>query len=144
VGTSFLGTNSGKLFLCKLKDMYQRGQLIEATISDRAEDDRCFARLSDGICVFVQGYLAVGDVVEAEILQGQEKLSGSQSQAAAAAVRAAHSTALHTLRSLWRLQMATLELQRTTCSKKSSTFKMHSSTSAILQLYQCTRRLAPS
>jgi 23S rRNA (uracil1939-C5)-methyltransferase len=49
--------------------MYQRGQLIEATISDRAEDDRCFARLGDGICVFVQGYLAVGDVVEAEILK---------------------------------------------------------------------------
>jgi tRNA/tmRNA/rRNA uracil-C5-methylase (TrmA/RlmC/RlmD family) len=65
----FLGQILASVFLRKLKDMYQRGQLIEATISDRAEDDRCFARLSDGICVFVQGYLAVGDVVEAEILK---------------------------------------------------------------------------
>lgn len=49
--------------------MYQKGQLVEATISDRAEDDRCFARLDDGIGVFVQGYLAIGDRVEAEIFK---------------------------------------------------------------------------
>ncbi|MFN3393305.1 MAG: class I SAM-dependent RNA methyltransferase, partial [Candidatus Thermochlorobacter sp.] len=49
--------------------MYQKGQLIEATISDCAEDDRCFARLEDGIGVFVRGYLAIGDRVEAEIFK---------------------------------------------------------------------------
>lgn len=49
--------------------MYQKGQLIEATISDHAEDDRCFARLENGIGVFVQGYLAIGDRVEAEIFK---------------------------------------------------------------------------
>ncbi|NTW48863.1 MAG: TRAM domain-containing protein, partial [Chlorobiales bacterium] len=53
--------------------MYQKGQFISVTISDLAEGDKCFARLEDGMSVFVQGKLAVGDTVEAEVRRVKKK-----------------------------------------------------------------------
>lgn len=49
--------------------MYQKGQHIEATITDIGDDDRCYAKLDDGMSVFVQGMVAVGDRVAATVFK---------------------------------------------------------------------------
>lgn len=52
--------------------MYQKGQLITATISDLAEGDKCYAKLPDGMSVFIRGTLAIGDTVEAMIYKAKK------------------------------------------------------------------------
>ena len=47
--------------------MYKKLQRIEVEITDVAEKNQCFGQLSDGMAVFVQGAVAVGDLVEAQI-----------------------------------------------------------------------------
>jgi 23S rRNA (uracil1939-C5)-methyltransferase len=42
--------------------------LVETTIEDLAERDLCFGKLGGGLAVFVQGPVAVGDRVRAEVL----------------------------------------------------------------------------
>ena len=49
--------------------MYKKLQRIELRIIDLAEKNQCFGRLEDGMSVFVQGVVAVGDRVEAEIIK---------------------------------------------------------------------------
>ena len=49
--------------------MYKKLQRIELHIIDLAEKNQCFGRLEDGMSVFVQGVVAVGDRVEAEIIK---------------------------------------------------------------------------
>jgi 23S rRNA (uracil1939-C5)-methyltransferase len=49
--------------------MYKKLQRIELLIIDLAEKNQCFGRLDDGMSVFVQGTVAVGDRVEAEIIK---------------------------------------------------------------------------
>ena len=46
---------------------YRKGQLIELTITDLAEKNKCYAKTPDGLSVFVQGLLAIGDKVETKI-----------------------------------------------------------------------------
>jgi 23S rRNA (uracil1939-C5)-methyltransferase len=57
-----------------LSTIYRKGQPLEVEISDLAEGDRCFGRLPDGPAVFVQGRVAVGDRVEAEIVKIKKNL----------------------------------------------------------------------
>lgn len=52
--------------------MYQKGQTIIATLSDLAEDDKCYAKLPDGMSVFIRGTLAIGDTVEATIYKAKK------------------------------------------------------------------------
>lgn len=52
--------------------MYQKGQTIVATLSDLAEDDKCYAKLPDGMSVFIRGALAIGDTVEATIYKAKK------------------------------------------------------------------------
>lgn len=47
--------------------MHHKGEQIEVTIADAGDDDKCFAKLEDGMSVFVQGRVAVGDRVSAEV-----------------------------------------------------------------------------
>lgn len=58
--------------------MYQKGQLITATLSDLAEDDKCYAKLPDGMSVFIRGTLAVGDTVEAKIYKTKKSYLEAQ------------------------------------------------------------------
>lgn len=50
-----------------LKDYYSKGDVVELTISDIAEKDRCFGRLENGTGVLVRGMLAVGDRISATV-----------------------------------------------------------------------------
>jgi 23S rRNA (uracil1939-C5)-methyltransferase len=47
--------------------MFRKGERIEVTILDMAEDDACVGRLPDGMVVFVRGLVTPGDVVKASI-----------------------------------------------------------------------------
>lgn len=58
--------------------MYQKGQLITATLSDLAEDDKCYAKLPDGMSVFIRGTLAIGDTVEAIIYKAKKSYLEAQ------------------------------------------------------------------
>ncbi len=58
--------------------MYQKGQTITATLSDLAEDDKCYAKLPDGMSVFIRGTLAVGDTVEAVIYKAKKSYLEAQ------------------------------------------------------------------
>ena len=49
--------------------MYKKLQRIQLIITDLAEKNQCFGKLDDGMSVFVQGTIAVGDHVEAEIIK---------------------------------------------------------------------------
>ncbi len=51
--------------------MYQKGQTITATLSDLADGDKCYAKLPDGMSVFIRGPLAIGDTVEATICKAK-------------------------------------------------------------------------
>ena len=55
--------------------MYKKLQRIELLIIDLAEKNQCFGRLEDGMSVFVQGVVAVGDRVEAEIIKIKNNIS---------------------------------------------------------------------
>jgi len=46
---------------------YRKGELLQLTITDLAEKNKCYAKTEDGISVFVQGLLAIGDKVQAQI-----------------------------------------------------------------------------
>lgn len=46
-----------------------KGDRIETTIVDVGDRDMCFGRLSDGMGVFIQGTVAVGDRVSAEVFK---------------------------------------------------------------------------
>ncbi len=52
--------------------MYQKGQTITATLSDLADGDKCYAKLPDGMSVFIRGTLAIGDTVEATIYKAKK------------------------------------------------------------------------
>ncbi len=58
--------------------MYQKGQTIIATLSDLAEDDKCYAKLPDGMSVFIRGTLAIGDTVEATIYKAKKSYLEAQ------------------------------------------------------------------
>lgn len=47
--------------------MFRKGEQVEVTILDMAEDDACMGRLPDGMVVFVRGLVTPGDVVKASI-----------------------------------------------------------------------------
>jgi len=47
--------------------MFRKGDEIELTILDTAEDDACMGRLPEGMVVFVRGQVTPGDVVAASI-----------------------------------------------------------------------------
>ncbi len=47
--------------------MFRKGDSVEVTILDTAEDDACLARLPEGMVVFVRGQVTPGDVVSATI-----------------------------------------------------------------------------
>ena len=47
--------------------MFRKGEQLEVTILDMAEDDACMGRLPDGMVVFVRGLVTPGDVVKASI-----------------------------------------------------------------------------
>lgn len=47
----------------------RKGDLLELDIVDAADDGACFARLEDGLGVFVRGTVAVGDRVEVQIVK---------------------------------------------------------------------------
>jgi 23S rRNA (uracil1939-C5)-methyltransferase len=49
--------------------MYKKLQRIQLIISDLADKNQCYGKLDDGMSVFVQGTIAVGDRVEAEIIK---------------------------------------------------------------------------
>ncbi|OUX38329.1 MAG: 23S rRNA (uracil(1939)-C(5))-methyltransferase RlmD [Kiritimatiellaceae bacterium TMED266] len=49
--------------------MYKKLQRIQLIISDLADKNQCYGKLDDGMSVFVQGTIAVGDHVEAEIIK---------------------------------------------------------------------------
>ncbi|MCS7014159.1 MAG: 23S rRNA (uracil(1939)-C(5))-methyltransferase RlmD [Chloroherpetonaceae bacterium] len=59
---------------------YQKGACLEVTISDRAEDNRCFARLPDGCCLFVSGLVTIGDTVEVEIVKVKKNYLEAQAK----------------------------------------------------------------
>lgn len=45
----------------------QKGQCLEVEITDAGDQETCFGRIEGGLAVFVQGCVAVGDRVEAEV-----------------------------------------------------------------------------
>jgi len=47
--------------------MHKKGEIIEVEIFDTADKNRCLGELEDGIRVFVEGPVAVGDTVQARI-----------------------------------------------------------------------------
>ncbi len=57
----------------ELQQRFQKGTVIEVEITDAAEAEKCFGRLADGVAVFVQGMVAVGDTVEARIYKVKKK-----------------------------------------------------------------------
>jgi 23S rRNA (uracil1939-C5)-methyltransferase len=57
----------------ELQQRFQKGQVIEVEITDAAEAEKCFGRLTDGVAVFVQGMVAVGDTVEAKVYKIKKK-----------------------------------------------------------------------
>lgn len=56
-----------------MSELPKKGDILELDIVDAAEDGACFARLKDGMGVFVRGTLAVGDRVEAEVTKRKRK-----------------------------------------------------------------------
>jgi 23S rRNA (uracil1939-C5)-methyltransferase len=58
--------------------MYQKGQTITATLSDLADGDKCYAKLPDGMSVFIRGTLAIGDTVEATIYKAKKSYLEAQ------------------------------------------------------------------
>lgn len=60
--------------------MYQKGAYLEVTISDRAEDNQCFARLPDGLCVFVSGQVTIGDTVAVEVVKVKKNYLEAQAR----------------------------------------------------------------
>lgn len=53
----------------KFRPMYSKKQIIEVEIVDLGDKDQCFGRLDNSMAVFVQGKVAPGDVVSAEIFK---------------------------------------------------------------------------
>lgn len=53
--------------------MAKKGQIVEVEIFDTAEKNRCVGRLEDGITVFVEGPVAVGDTVRAKITKMKKR-----------------------------------------------------------------------
>ena len=53
--------------------MAKKGQLIEVEIIDTADKNRCVGRLEEGIAVFVEGPVAVGDTVRAKVTKIKKK-----------------------------------------------------------------------
>lgn len=53
--------------------MAKKGQLIEVEIFDTADKNRCVGQLEDGIRVFVEGPVAVGDTVRAKIYKKKKR-----------------------------------------------------------------------
>ena len=49
--------------------MYKKNQIIRLKLTDLAEKNLCFGKLNDGISVFVQGMVAIDDVVDARIIK---------------------------------------------------------------------------
>ena len=49
--------------------MYTKNQIIRVKLTDLAEKNLCFGKLNDGISVFVQGMVAIDDVVDARIIK---------------------------------------------------------------------------
>lgn len=47
--------------------MFRKGDTVQVTILDTAEDDACMGRLPEGMVVFVRGQVTPGDVVSASI-----------------------------------------------------------------------------
>lgn len=50
-------------------NMYKKSQHLKIKITDLAEKNKCFGKLPDGISVFVEGVVAIGDRVEVEIIK---------------------------------------------------------------------------
>lgn len=53
--------------------MYKKGDIVEVEILDAADKAQTFARLPDGMPLFVQGPAAVGDTVRAQIFKTKSK-----------------------------------------------------------------------
>jgi len=49
--------------------MYKKKHILEVEILDLGDKDQCYGRLPNGMSVFVQGPVAVGDTVRAEIIK---------------------------------------------------------------------------
>jgi len=58
-------------FNCAL--MVKKGQIIEVEIFDTADKNRCVGKLEDGMAVFVEGPVAVGDTVQAKVTKIKKK-----------------------------------------------------------------------
>ncbi|MEM7397151.1 MAG: TRAM domain-containing protein, partial [Verrucomicrobiota bacterium] len=52
---------------------YKKGQTVEAVISDVGEGDKSFARLDDGMSLFVRGPVSPGDRIEARLFKIKKK-----------------------------------------------------------------------
>jgi 23S rRNA (uracil1939-C5)-methyltransferase len=54
--------------------------VLQLTITDLAEKNKCFAKTSDGLSVFVQGLLAIGDRVEAQVFKVKKNYLEARAQ----------------------------------------------------------------
>ncbi len=52
----------------------KKGDILELTIADTAEDDACIARLPDGMVVLVRGLVTPGDQVEAVVIKLKNRM----------------------------------------------------------------------
>ena len=55
------------------RPMYKKKEIVSVKILDIADKNQCFGRLDDGMSIFVQGAVAVGDTVKAEIFKIKKK-----------------------------------------------------------------------
>ena len=53
--------------------MHKKGQIVEVEIFDTADKNRCVGQLADGIKIFVEGPVAVGDTVLAKIYKKKKR-----------------------------------------------------------------------
>ena len=53
----------------KIMIMYKKNQIFNVYVLDLAEKNQCYGKLEDGMSVFIQGIVAVGDHVNVEIIK---------------------------------------------------------------------------
>ena len=82
--------------------MYKRVQTIDVEITDVGEKNQCYGQLEDGMAVFVQGAVAVGDRVEAQIFKVKKNYLAARLIRVRELLRA-HHTYLPPFWHLWRL-----------------------------------------
>lgn len=59
--------DAGAVFDYMLPRMFAKGQVLELAITDTADGQKCFGRLPEGLAVFVEGPVVVGDRVRASV-----------------------------------------------------------------------------